>query len=43
MISRRAKFSSSSHLIFPDSMANENMRDDGENKLRVASRKRKEE
>ena len=43
MISRRAKFSSSNHLIFLDSMTNENMRDVGENKLRVASRKRKEE
>ena len=43
MISWRAKFSLSRHLIFADSVANGNTRDDGENKLRVALKNEREE
>ena len=38
MISRRSKVSSSRHLIFADSIANQNIEDDGGNQLRVALR-----
>ena len=38
MISRRSKVSSSRHLIFADSIANQNIGDDGGNQLRVALR-----
>ena len=39
MILRIAKFSLLRHLIFADSIVNENMKVDGGNKLRVALRK----
>ena len=38
MISRRSKVSSSRHLIFADSIANQNIGDDGGNQRRVALR-----